>query len=137
MTAIDNDIYTLFVMGNLKVVANILKFPRGELALPVIVVEEVLRGWLNKIRKAQTKQSDLIRAYELLSRSVRAMQQFHLLAFTDEAFAQEQQWRSEGVRVGTQDLRIAAICVSQDIKLISNNYSDFHRIPNLNLETWN
>lgn len=137
MTAIDNDIYTLFVMGNLKVVANILKFPRGELALPVIVVEEVLRGWLNKIRKAQTKQNDLIRAYELLSRSVRSMQQFHLLAFTDEAYAQEQQWRSEGVRVGTQDLRIAAICVSQNIKLISNNHSDFHRIPNLNLETWN
>ena len=138
MTAIDNDIFTQYVYGNSQIVARILAFPRGELALPVIVVEEILRGRLNKIRQMQARHGgDLTKAYELLARSVVSIQQFRILAFSEPASALELEWRSLGIKVGTQDLRIAAICVSQNIRLISNNKSDFYRIPNLNLETWN
>lgn len=138
MTAIDNDIFTQYVHGNHQIAARILAFPRGELALPVIVVEEILRGRLNKIQQTQARHGgDLTKANELLARSVVSIQQFRILAFSESATALVLEWRSLGIKVGTQDLRIAAICVTQNIRLISNNKSDFHRIPNLNLETWN
>jgi predicted nucleic acid-binding protein len=138
VTAIDNDIFSLFLNGNRDILARLLSYPRGEISLPVIVVEEVMRGRLHQIRKAQAlNEEKLVQAYDFLATTVIAIQQYRMLAYTLQAEVLVQDWRSQGIRVGMRDMRIAAICVSQNIRLISNNLSDFHRIPNLNLETWN
>jgi tRNA(fMet)-specific endonuclease VapC len=40
------------------------------------------------------------------------------------------------IRIGTQDLKIAAIALSRDALLLSANLRDFQRVPGLRVENW-
>ncbi len=44
--------------------------------------------------------------------------------------------RAKKVRVGTMDLRIAAIATANDFTLLTRNSIDFERIPGLKIENW-
>jgi tRNA(fMet)-specific endonuclease VapC len=40
------------------------------------------------------------------------------------------------VRIGTQDLKIAALAIVHDALLLSANLRDFEQVPGLNAEDW-
>jgi tRNA(fMet)-specific endonuclease VapC len=40
------------------------------------------------------------------------------------------------IKIGTQDLKIAAIARSLDATLVTRNRRDFKRIPSLKIEDW-
>ncbi|MGB6298310.1 MAG: type II toxin-antitoxin system VapC family toxin [Rivularia sp. (in: cyanobacteria)] len=40
------------------------------------------------------------------------------------------------IRIGTQDLRIASIVISNDAILVTRNQFDFSRVPDLQFEDW-
>ncbi len=40
------------------------------------------------------------------------------------------------LRIGTMDLRIAAIAIAQDALLLSKNLTDFRTVPGLSVEDW-
>jgi tRNA(fMet)-specific endonuclease VapC len=46
-------------------------------------------------------------------------------------------WRAAKIRIGTNDLRIAAICLANQAKLVTRNARDYAQVPGLNLEVWN
>lgn len=55
----------------------------------------------------------------------------------DAAAAGEYQSLSEArLRVGTMDLRIAAIALAHNALLVSRNLADFQRVPGLKVEDW-
>lgn len=43
---------------------------------------------------------------------------------------------SRGQTIGPNDLQIAAICLANDLTLVSTNTSEFGRVPSLKLEDW-
>jgi tRNA(fMet)-specific endonuclease VapC len=44
--------------------------------------------------------------------------------------------RASRIRIGTKDLRIAAIALEHDALLLSANLVDFEQVPGLRIEDW-
>ncbi len=112
--------------------------PLHEQSVPVIVIEEVMRGRLNIIRQAEAGRTSLslARAYELFEETVADFRRLHILSYTTQAEALYHEWREQGIRLGTHDLRIAAICVAHRAILISRNRRDFEHVPGLITAFW-
>ena len=53
-----------------------------------------------------------------------------------ESTASFQRFRSEGIRIGTMDLRIACIAIAHDATLLTRNTVDFAQVPGLRFENW-
>jgi len=136
MIAFDTDVLTEILLGNGDFVARAAAIPIGEQAVPVIVVEEIMRGRLNVIRQAESGRAaaTITRAYELFEETFRDFRQLHILSHTPQAEALYQQWRLQGIRAATHDLRIAALCVAHAVRLISRNRRDFEALPGLMVE---
>jgi tRNA(fMet)-specific endonuclease VapC len=97
-----------------------------------------MRGRLNIIRQGEAGRASisLARAYELFEDTFTDFQRLHILSYTPQAESLYQEWRQQGIRLATHDLRIAAICVVHGTRLISRNRRDFERVPGLVTELW-
>ena len=138
MTAFDADVLSDILQGHPALSQRAAPIPLHEQTVPIIVVEEMLRGRLNAIRQAEAGKAKLTveRAYELLDATWNAFRHIIVLPYTAQAEALYQEWRSQKIRLGTHDLRIAAICVALSAKLISRNRRDFDQVPGLQVEYW-
>lgn len=56
--------------------------------------------------------------------------------FDDQAAAQFDLLRRHRVRIGTMDLRIAAIALVHGFTVLSRNTVDFQKVPGLLIEDW-
>ncbi len=138
MKAFDTDVLTEILLGDPTYMARAALIPPHEQAVPVVVIEELLRGRLHVIRQAEAGQAkvDVSRAYALFEQTLRDMRQVTVLSYTPQAEALYQQWRQQRLRLPTHDLRIAAICVAHRVTLISRNRRDFAQVPGLQVEFW-
>jgi tRNA(fMet)-specific endonuclease VapC len=71
-----------------------------------INVEEQVRGRLAQVSEAKDGDA-LATAYRWLSETVKLLSEFEILQFTVEAQSIYRELKSQRIRVGTQDLRIA------------------------------
>lgn len=101
----------------------------------IVSFEEQMRGRLAYLSRART-MTQQIDAYRRLREQLDGYRSILVLDF-DESAAQEYQ-RLKGVRtrVGTMDLKIAAVVLANDATLLSRNLVDFRRVPNLRVEDW-
>ncbi len=138
MIAFDTDVLTEILLGNTEYVSRVSGIPASLQAVPIIVIEEIMRGRLNIIRKAEAGKSGISieRAYELFQNTFCDFRRVHYLSYTSRAESLYQKWRKQRVRISTHDLRIAAICVAHDSVLISRNRRDYKRVPDLQVEFW-
>lgn len=138
MIAFDTDVLTEVLLGDATYAARAAAIPLHEQAVPVSVIEEIMRGRLNIIRQAEAGRASisLARAYELFEDTFTDFQRLHILSYTPQAESLYQEWRQQGIRLATHDLRIAAICVVHAARLISRNRRDFERVPGLVTEFW-
>ena len=98
MIAFDTDVLTGILLGNAGLVERAAKIPIEEQAVPVIVIEEILRGRLNVIRQAEASRAsvNLVRAYELFEQTFGDFRRLHILSYSSEAELHFQQWRRQG-----------------------------------------
>ena len=104
-------------------------------ATTVVCVEEHVRGWLARIASAETSNAS-VAAYAKFQRAVEDLGQGVILPFDAATASQFEQLRLRKLRVGTADLRIAAIALSTGQLLLSRNLRDFERVPGLRVENW-
>ena len=138
MIVVDTDVLTAILLGNPALVERAAAIPVREQAVPVIVIEEIMRGRLNVIRQAEAGRANvnIAHAYELFEETFTDFRRIQVLSYTSQADALYQQWRQQGIRIATHDLRIAATCVAHAGILISRNRLDFERVPGLRVEFW-
>jgi len=138
MIAFDADILTELLAGRAEFVARASSFPAIEQCVPIIVIEELLRGRLHAIRQAESGRwkVTLPRAYELLAETLSAVRVFRALHYVPAAEDLFREWRAGKIKGGTHDLRIAAICVVHSATLVTRNRRDFEGLPGLRLDVW-
>ena len=138
MTAFDTDVLSDYLDGDPALSGRVDAVPADEQAVTVVTVEELLRGRLNAIRQAQAGRGGvtLPRAYELFTETLFDSRAFAVLPYTPAADSLFRGWKTLKLRIGTQDLRIAAICIVHGAKLATRNARDYAQVPGLNLEIW-
>ena len=135
MFILDTDHISLFQRNQPHVSARVLATPPLELATTIITVEEQLRGRLSRVGQAKTDQA-LVQAYHNLGATVEFFQSITVINFDAAAQAVFTQLRAQKLRLGTQDLRIAAIALSRQATVVTRNQQDFGRVPKLVIEDW-
>ena len=104
-------------------------------AVPVIVVEEQLRGWLAQIRRVNDVHRQ-IGPYSNLAYAVAFFQEWEIVLWSAAAADIFKRLRKAGIRIGTQDLKIGSLALALGASVLSSNLRDFEQIPNLQVEDW-
>jgi tRNA(fMet)-specific endonuclease VapC len=94
-----------------------------------------LRGRLAQIRSAKS-DADLLTAYRQLRETVHWLSRFRILDYDAPAHQTFNALLQQKLRIGTQDLRIAAVARSLGVTLITRNWNHFGQVAGLNLEDW-
>jgi tRNA(fMet)-specific endonuclease VapC len=131
----DTDHLTLFDHSDLSVWRHCVQQPAGSVGLSVVSVEEYLRGRLAALARHQSGPLQL-QAYARLVESLQLFQHFPLVAFDAACEGHYQHLRRLRINVGSQDLRIAAIALVNQLSVVTRNRRDFAQVPGLKVEDW-
>src|SRR5215475_2731355 len=101
----------------------------------IITVGEDLSGWLPACRRAKDG-AERVKAYARLERAQEFYQRMGCLPFDDIAAEIFDHLRAQKIRIGANDLAIAAITLSVSGVLVTRNIVDFQRVPDLHIEDW-
>lgn len=111
----------------------------ANIAITIVTLEEQMKGWLNVINKYNDQPSQfdrLILAYKGLRDGIEYFNKVRVLDFDRLAYNCYKELIRQRIRIGTKDLRIAAIALSVNGILVTRNRRDFKKVPNLELEDW-
>ncbi|WP_375472656.1 type II toxin-antitoxin system VapC family toxin [uncultured Nostoc sp.] len=78
----------------------------------------------------------MVLAYAKLEATLEFFKNVRSLGFNQYAINCYEDLIRQRIRIGTQDLRIAAITLSVNGILVTRNCKDFEKVPNLRLEDW-
>jgi tRNA(fMet)-specific endonuclease VapC len=138
MITYDTDVLTELLYGTEEIVKRAAAIPEAEQTVPIVVIEEIIRGRLDTIRRAEAGKAKvpLETAYHLFQQTLQDLRRLTVLPYTSEAEARFKDWRQQKLHVGAHDLRIASIAAAHSVVLISRNRQDFKRVPGLTVEFW-
>jgi tRNA(fMet)-specific endonuclease VapC len=132
---LDTDHVSLFQTGHPLITQRIQSIDPNSIAVTIVTVEEQMYGRLNRIRRAKSAE-ELRIAYFNLNRTLTYFQTINVLDFDAKSADCYQEIISQKIRVGTQDLKIAAIVLSRGAVIVTRNYRDFSKVPRLQIEDW-
>jgi tRNA(fMet)-specific endonuclease VapC len=115
--------------------ARMAQLPISDFGISIVTVHEQFLGshtYLNRTRNTQ----NLVRGYEFMTKLVGNIKTIPIATFDDKASILFESFQSQGVKVATMDLRIAAIASSRGLILLTRNYQDFVKVPELKIEDW-
>jgi tRNA(fMet)-specific endonuclease VapC len=139
MILLDTDHATVLLFkehSNYEVLASrILATTDSDIALNVVSLEEQLRGWLAEVARRR-RMHGLVPVYAKLAELVDFYANWEISPFTDAAATIFDDLRKQGVRIGTQDLKIASIALANGALLLSANLVHFEKVPGLKVEDW-
>lgn len=105
------------------------------IVVSVVSFHEQTRGAHDHINSAK-KPIQVLRGYGMLTDAIENYRMFPVLRFDSAALDKFEFLKSRKIRIGTMDLRIAAIALANDLTLVTRNKSDFEKVPNLRIEDW-
>ena len=118
-----------------RVRARLQQVPPEDRATTIVNFEEQMRGWMAVLARARTLAKE-VEAYRRLRRQLANYSGLVILEFDERAAIEFQRLQKARLRIGTMDLKIAAIVLTQGATLLSRNRSDFSQVPGLKAEDW-
>ncbi|MEW4570585.1 type II toxin-antitoxin system VapC family toxin [Tautonia sp. JC769] len=139
MILLDTDLVTILLRGTGRDRQRLSERLRDRSAeaitTTIITYEEQTRGWLAYVSKARTMPEQIV-AYQRLQDHLDCYRRIDVVPFDEQAAIEFQRLRQARVRIGTMDLKIAAIALARDATLVTRNLGDFARVPGLRAEDW-
>ncbi|MEG5057041.1 type II toxin-antitoxin system VapC family toxin [Microcoleus sp. A2-C5] len=134
---LDTDCFSLWQKNHPMMVQRV-EVNAENLAVTIVTVEEVIRGWFNVIRQASTpsQANKLVWAYTSLGDTLDDFKNLNILKFDQNAFTIYTEFPRQIRGIGTQDLRIAAIVLANNAILVTRNNQHFSQVPDLVQEDW-
>jgi tRNA(fMet)-specific endonuclease VapC len=132
---LDTDHLTLYDHRHAALFPRVAAQPAGAVALSPVSAQEYLKGRLAALARHQSGPLQ-VQAYANLVATLQLLRQFPIVDFDAACEAQSQRLRALRLRVGSQDLRIAAVALTHGLVLLTRNRRDFAPIPGLQLDDW-
>lgn len=101
----------------------------------IVSFEEQMRGWLALLASARTVEKP-IEFYGRLKNALYRYNKIQIFDFDFQAADILSDLQNQRLRIGTMDLKIAAIAMANKATLLSRNLKDFGKIPTLQVEDW-
>ena len=115
--------------------AHLEPLSEADIAVSIVSFQEQSRGWLAYIHRARKREQVLV-GFSSLHEMLLFYATRKVLHFDDAAMDEFLALQQQRIRIGTDDLHIAAIAKTNGVKLLSRNLRDFRHVPGLDLEDW-
>jgi tRNA(fMet)-specific endonuclease VapC len=138
MYLLDTDHLTVLERGGAasdRLRQRLQTIPPDEVAATVVSYEEQTRGWLSYIAQARSLDEQ-VTAYAYLQRHIAVFCAVPLAAFDLQAATIVRQLRTQRIRIGAMDLKIARLALALSAVLLSRNLADFQKVAGLQVEDW-
>jgi tRNA(fMet)-specific endonuclease VapC len=132
---LDTDHVSLHFRGHSQLGEKLALIPPDEIAITTITAEEQLRGRLAQIKNSPTSDALAI-AHRRFRQAISDLAKLNILEFDSAAITIFEDLKRQRPRVGSQDLRIAAVTISNGAIVVTRNRGDFGQIPGLQIEDW-
>jgi tRNA(fMet)-specific endonuclease VapC len=135
---LDTDSLSLLERGNPKIQERLRQVNTDSVAISIVTAEEKMKGRLAAINSLSGIERiyRLAIAYRDLQSSIEDLQALPILPFSELAKDRYRDLLQQKIRVGSHDLRIAAIVLSVEGILVTRNRRDFERVPGLQIDDW-
>ncbi len=135
---LDTNHFAELVHGTELGISLLQKFSdqKAEAFTTVVTAQEVTEGWSSFIRKQKAGSPKQVYGYEQFRHSLELLMELSMLSFDSQAASTFLGLRKALPRIGTQDLKIASICLSHEATLLTRNLADFKKVPGLRIENW-
>jgi tRNA(fMet)-specific endonuclease VapC len=101
----------------------------------IITFEEQMRGWMAHLAQARSLPRQ-VEAYRRLKDFLDRYLEITVLEFDEVAAAEFERLKRSRLRIGTMDLKIAAIALAHGAAVLTRNLKDFTSVPDLRVEDW-
>ena len=138
MLLLDSDHMSLLQRGGAeaqRIRQRLRAVPPDDVATTIISFEEQMRGWLSRIARAATLDRQ-IADYLDLKQFLQYYCNVAVVEFDTRAAEEFERLQKAKIRIGTMDLKIAAIALANGATLLTRNLSDFNKVPGLRIEDW-
>lgn len=132
---LDTDHISLLQQKNASIWARMQQVVPDARAVTVISAAEQIQGRMAVIAQAK-HESDAGCGFTRLLETIRFYQTVPVLLYEEPASTMFEQMRRAKVRIGRQDLRIAAIALSLGATVVTRNRRDFVQVPGLLMTDW-
>lgn len=133
---LDTDTVTFQQSGRPAVLRRLAQVAPASVATTVVTLYEQLRGRLAAVNRQQDDQARQL-AFQRLQETHGYFCRVPVLPFDTDAAEVYRGLIAQGIRIGPQDLQIAAIALAHHAVLATSNLRHFDRVPGLIIEDWN
>ena len=118
-----------------RLTARMALHPPAAFFLPIISLHEQVMGANQYVNQARNIQG-VVQGYHYFEQIRTTFATGQVLPFDVAAATRFELLRQQRVRIGTMDLRIAAIALSRHLIVLTRNTRDFGQVPGLQVEDW-
>lgn len=138
MYILDTDHLTILQRGGKlaeKLRLKLADLDSNQVFTTIITYEEQTRGWLSYIAQQSSINSQII-AYQELEKHLKNYRFIPIIGYNENSALKFQELRKIYKKLGTMDLKIASICITNQALLLTRNFKDFGQILELRSENW-